>query len=599
MREYTSGPTFTVSDHENAVLRVFAHAESHPDRVMYTRPEAGGWVDVTAKDFGALVIGVAKGLIANGVRPGDRVALLSSTRFEWSLLDYAIWAAGAASVPIYDSSSHDQIRWIIEDSGAVAALVETPAHASSFEGDGIPYTLKRILTIDEDAVGTLIKDGLSIDDSEVFKRVVALTANDLASLVYTSGTTGRPKGCILTHRNFLSEVRALLAAPIGDVARPGNRVLTFLPLAHVLARAVSLAMFEAGATQAHWSDFGTVTGEFERFRPNTILGVPRVFEKVRDGAAHKAASAGGLQKRIFDFAEATAVAYSEAQDTGGPSLRLRLERALADKLVYAKLRAALGGDCWWAISGGGALMPSLGHFFRGMGVPVYEGYGLTESTAAQCVNVPGAQKIGTVGRPLGGSSVRIAEDGEIELRGGVVFGGYWRNEHATREVLDDGWFRTGDLGDLDDEGYLTITGRKKDLLVTAGGKNVSPGPLEDRLRSHTLVSQAVVVGDGRPFIGALLTVDPQEFDKWKSAHGKPSDATVADLRDDEELRGDLQDAVDDANTTVSHTESIKRFVVLGRDLTEADGELTATLKIKRPVVTERFADDIASLYRRG
>ena len=285
MREYTSAPTFTVSDHENAVLRVFAHAESHPDRVMYTRPESGGWVDVTAKDFGALVIGVAKGLIANGVQPGDRVALLSSTRFEWSLLDYAIWAAGAASVPIYDSSSHDQIRWIIEDSGAVAALVETPAHASSFEGDGIPYTLKRILTIDEDAVGTLIRDGLSIDDSEVFKRVVALTASDLASLVYTSGTTGRPKGCTLTHRNFLSEVRALLAAPIGDVARPGNRVLTFLPLAHVLARAVSLAMFEAGATQAHWSDFGTVTGEFERFRPNTILGVPRVFEKVRDGAA--------------------------------------------------------------------------------------------------------------------------------------------------------------------------------------------------------------------------------------------------------------------------------------------------------------------------
>ncbi|GCE36134.1 Long-chain-fatty-acid--CoA ligase [Rhodococcus wratislaviensis] len=599
MREYTSAPTFSVSDHENAVLRVFAHAESNPDRVMYTRPESGGWVDVTAKDFGALVTGVAKGLIANGVRPGDRVALLSSTRFEWSLLDYAIWAAGAASVPIYDSSSHDQIRWIIEDSGAVAALVETPAHASSFEGDGIPYTLKRILTIDEDAVGTLIKDGLSIDDSEVFKRVVALTANDLASLVYTSGTTGRPKGCILTHRNFLSEVRSLLAAPIGDVARPGNRVLTFLPLAHVLARAVSLAMFEGGATQAHWSDFGTVTGEFERFRPNTILGVPRVFEKVRDGAARTAASGGGLQKRIFDFAEATAVAYSEAQDTGGAPLRLRLEHAVADKLVYAKLRAALGGDCWWAISGGGALMPRLGHFFRGIGVPVYEGYGLTESTAAHCVNVPGAQRIGTVGQPLGGNSVRIAEDGEIELRGGVVFGGYWRNEHATREVLDDGWFRTGDLGDLDESGYLTITGRKKDLLITAGGKNVSPGPLEDRLRSHPLVSQAVVVGDGRPFIGALLTVDPQEFRKWKSAHGKSSDATVADLRDDDELRGDLQDAVDDANTTVSHAESIKRFVVLDRDLTEAGGELTATLKIKRRVVTERFADDIASLYRRG
>ncbi|MDV7245114.1 MULTISPECIES: long-chain fatty acid--CoA ligase [Rhodococcus] len=598
MREFTSPPTFSVSEHENAVLTVFAHAESTPDRVMYARPEANGWVDVTAKDFAALVTGVAKGLIAHGVRPGDRVALLSSTRFEWSLLDYAIWATGAASVPVYDSSSPDQIRWIIEDSGAVAAVVETPAHASSFEGDGIPYTLKHIFTIDEDAVGTLIKAGRSVDDSEVFKRVVALTAGDLASLVYTSGTTGRPKGCILTHRNFLSEVRALLAAPIGDVARPGNRVLTFLPLAHVLARAVSLAMFEAGATQAHWSDFGTVTGEFERFRPHSILGVPRVFEKVRDGAARKAASGGGLQKRIFDFAETTAVEYSRAQDNGGPGALLALRRAVADKLVYARLRAALGGDCWWAISGGGALMPSLGHFFRGMGVPVYEGYGLTESTAAHCVNVPGAQKIGTVGRPLGGHGVRIAEDGEIELCGDVVFGGYWRNEHATREALHDGWFRTGDLGYLDDEGFLTITGRKKDLLITAGGKNVSPGPLEDRLRSHTLVSQAVVVGDGRPFIGALLTVDPQEFDKWKAAHGRPADASVADLREDEELRAELQDAVDDANTTVSHTESIKRFVILDRDLTEADGELTATLKIKRPVVTERFAADIDALYRR-
>ncbi|WP_072688339.1 AMP-dependent synthetase/ligase [Rhodococcus marinonascens] len=599
MREYTSAPTFTVMDHENAVLSVFAHAESNPDRVMYSRKESAGWVDVTAEDFAALVTGVAKGLIAIGVRPGDRVALLSSTRFEWSLLDYAIWAAGAASVPIYESSSPDQIRWIIEDSGAVAALVETAAHASSFAGDGIPYTLKRILTIDDDAVGTLIKDGRSIDDGEVFDRVLALTAEDLASLVYTSGTTGRPKGCILTHRNFLSEVRALLAASIGDVARPGNSVLMFLPLAQVLARAVSLAMFEAGATQVHLPDFGVITSEFERFQPTTILGVPRVFEKVRGGAARKAVSGGRLKRRIFEFAEDTAIAWSEASDNDDLSLRLRFERALADMLVYSKLRASLGGHCWWAISGGGALVPSFGHFFRGIGVPVYEGYGLTESTAAHCANIPGAQKIGTVGKPLGGNSVRIAADGEIELHGSVVFGGYWRNEKATAEAFDDGWFRTGDLGNLDEEGYLTVTGRKKDLMVTAGGENVSPGPLEDRLRAHPLVSQAVVVGDGRPFVGALLTVDPQEFEEWKSLHGKPSEASVIDLRDNEDLRGDLQDAVDDANTVASHTTSIKRFVILDRDLTEADGDLTATLKIKRRVVTERFADDIASLYRRG
>lgn len=582
MSEYTSPDTFTVADRENAVLTVFTQADTHPDRVMFSRPERDGWVDVDAKDFAALVMGVAKGLIANGVQPGDRVALLSATRFEWSLLDYAIWAAGAASVPIYDSSSPDQIRWIVEDSGAVVAIVETPDHAKSVEGDGTPYTLTRTLTIDEDAVGTLIKDGRSIDDADVFKRTVALGAADLASLVYTSGTTGRPKGCMLTHRNFLSEVRGLLAAPIGEVARPGNRLLTFLPLAHVLARAVSLAAFEAGATQAHWSDFGTVTEQFERFAPNTILGVPRVFEKVRDGAAAKAAAGGAVNKRIFDFAEATAIAFSEARDGDGPSLILKAKHAVADKLVYSKLRAALGGDCWWAISGGGALTPTLGHFFRGVGVPVYEGYGLTESTAAHCVNVPGEQKIGTVGKPLGGNSVRVREDGELELRGGVIFDGYWRNEKATAESFEDGWFRTGDLGDLDDEGYVTITGRTKDLLVTAGGKNISPGPLEDRIRSHPIVSQAVVVGDGRPFVAALLTVDESE----RSRNG-------------EQLRAELQAAVDDANSTVSHTESIKKFVVLDRDLTEADGDLTATLKVKRKVVTERFADEIESMYQKS
>lgn len=583
MREYTSPDTVTVADRENAVLTVFTQADTHPDRVMFSRPERGGWVEVDAKDFAALVMGVAKGLIANGVQPGDRVALLSATRFEWSLLDYAIWAAGAASVPVYDSSSPAQIRWIVEDSGAVIAIVETPNHAKSVEGDGTPYTLTRTLTIDEDAVGTLIKDGRSIDDTEVFKRTVALGAADLASLVYTSGTTGRPKGCMLTHRNVLSEVRALLAAPIGEVAQPGNRLLTFLPLAHVLARAVSLAAFEGGATQAHWSDFGTVTEQFQRFAPNTILGVPRVFEKVRDGAAAKATAGGAVNKKIFDFAESTAIEFSEAQDGEGPSLVLKAKHAVADKLVYSKLRAALGGDCWWAISGGGALTPTLGHFFRGVGVPVYEGYGLTESTAAHCVNVPGEQKIGTVGKPLGGNGVRVREDGELELRGGVIFDGYWRNEKATAESFDDGWFRTGDLGDIDDHGYVTITGRTKDLLVTAGGKNISPGPLEDRIRSHSIVSQAVVVGDERPFVAALLTVDESERGS----------------RDDNQLRAELQSAVDDANSTVSHAESIKKFVVLDRDLTEADGDLTATLKVKRKVVTERFADEIESMYHKS
>nr|WP_206038145.1 long-chain fatty acid--CoA ligase [Rhodococcus sp. HNM0569] len=577
-------------------MSVFAHAEEHPERVVFSRPESAGWVDVTAGDFAALVTGVAKGLIAAGVQPGDRVALLCSTRFEWTLLDFSVWAAGAVTVPVYESSSHDQVRWIAEDSSAVLALVETAEHAAGFAHD-MPYTLSRVLVVDDDAVGTLIKEGQDVDDREVFKRVLALSAADIASLVYTSGTTGRPKGCVLTHRNFLTEIRGLLSAPVGRVAVPGHRTLTFLPLAHVLARAVSLAMFEAWVVQAFWSDFATVTGQFARFRPHTVLGVPRVFEKVRDGAA-RAANSSPLRARAFAFAERAAIEYSRALDDVGPSAGMRVRRRVADRLVYRSLRSALGGECWWAISGGGALSPELGHFFRGVGIPVYEGYGLTETTAAHTVNGPGAQKIGSVGPPLGGNSVRIAADGEVELRGDVVFREYWRNEKATAAAFDDGWFRTGDLGELDTDGFLTITGRKKDLIVTAGGKNVSPGPLEDRMRSFGIVSQAVVVGDGRPFVGALLTLDAGEFARWKAAHGKDASATARELEDDDELRRFVQAAVDDANSTVSHAEAVKRWTLLDRDLTEADGELTATLKIKRAVVAERYAEDIARIYEK-
>ncbi|MFX1786079.1 AMP-dependent synthetase/ligase [Prescottella equi] len=595
MREYGARSRFTIGADESIVHTVFEHARRSPQRVLFSRPIADEWVDVTAAEFAGLVTGVAKGLVASGVAPGDRVVLLSATRFEWTLFDFAIWAAGAVSVPIYDSSSPEQVQWIVEDSGAVMAIVERAQHAAGFADAGPGLT--RVLQIEDRAVEKLIAEGAGLADDVVRQRIAGVSADDLASLVYTSGTTGRPKGCILTHRNFLSEVRGILVASIGEVARPGNRMLTFLPLAHVLARAVSLAMFEAGGIQAHWSNFGTVAEQFERFRPNVILGVPRVFEKVRDSAAHTASKGGPIARAAFAFAESTAIEYSESLDAGGPSFLLKARHALADRLVFRKLRAAMGDECWWAISGGGALMPRLGHFFRGAGIPIFEGYGLTESTAAHCVNVPGEQKIGTVGRPMSGNSVRIAADGEIELAGGVVFGGYWRNEEATADVFDDGWMRTGDLGELDDDGYLILTGRKKDLLVTAGGKNVSPGPLEDRLRSNALISQAVVVGDGRPFIGALLTLDPEPFENWKASNGKPVSASVADLADDPDLRGALQAVVDDANASVSHAEAIKRFAVLPHDLTEESGELTATLKIKRNVVSERFADQIASIYR--
>nr|WP_279164025.1 long-chain fatty acid--CoA ligase [Rhodococcus erythropolis] len=597
MSEYSAKAQFTISDNESVVHTVFAHAERTPDLTVFSRPKGEGWVDVTAKEFAEQVTGVANGLIAAGVQAGDRVALLSATRYEWTLFDFAIWAAGAATVPIYDSSSQGQVSWILEDSEAVIAIVETGAHEQLFQD--APSTLKAVMQIDDGAVEKLTAQGADVDDTELKKRLAGIKADDLASLVYTSGTTGRPKGCILTHRNFLSEVRGILTASIGKVAVPGNRVLTFLPLAHVLARAVSLATFEAGASQAHWSDFATITTQFERYKPNTILGVPRVFEKVRDGAARKAESGGKIPGAIFAFAETAAKEYSEALDKGGPSLILKAKHAVADKLVYSKLREALGGECWFAISGGGALTPELGHFFRGLGVPIYEGYGLTETTAAHCVNVPGAQKIGTVGQPMGGNGVRIAEDGEIELNGGVVFKGYWKNDKATEETFVNGWMRTGDLGELDSEGYLSITGRKKDLLVTAGGKNVSPGPMEDRIRSHSIVSQAVVVGDGKTYITALLTVDPEVFEKWKAENGKPSGATVAELRDDKGLRAELQKAVDDANAAVSHAESIKKFVILDRDLTEEDGEMTATLKIKRNVVVDRFSKEIEGMYAKS
>ncbi|MEU5843098.1 long-chain fatty acid--CoA ligase [Rhodococcus sp. NPDC047139] len=594
MREYSTPAPFTIGDDESVVHTVFAHAEKTPHRVMYSRPHGDDWVAVSAQQFAEQVKAVAKGLIANGVGPGDRVALLSATRYEWSLFDYAIWTAGAVSVPIYDSSSTEQIRWILQDSEAVLAIVETAQHETRFVD--MPATLRRILRIENGAVGTLTADGADVDDAEVTARLSGIRSSDLASLVYTSGTTGRPKGCMLTHRNFLAEVRSILTSDVGAVAKPGNRGLTFLPLAHVLARAVSLALFEGGAAQAHWSDFSTVSSQFARYSPNIILGVPRVFEKVRDAAAAKAAAGGPFKAAVFDFAERTAIAYSESLDQGGPSLRLKAQRTLADRLVYSKLREAMGNECWYAISGGGALSPRLGHFFRGVGVPIYEGYGLTETTAAHSVNTPGEQKIGSVGRPMGGNSARIADDGEIELRGHVVFDGYWRNEEATASVFDDGWFRTGDLGSLDEDGYLFITGRKKDLIITAGGKNVSPGPVEDRMRSHTLVSQAVVVGDGRSFITALVTVDPDVFENWKAENGKPATATIADLRHDPALRDAVQTIVDDANSLVSHTEAIKKFVILDRDLTEETGELTPTLKIKRNIVTERFAHEIEALY---
>ncbi|MGV0436103.1 AMP-dependent synthetase/ligase [Corynebacterium mastitidis] len=610
LKKYTSPAKYEVKEGETCLTALIDQAQSRPYSILFSRPANYEWVNVTATEFIEQVFDVAKGFIAAGVKKGDRVVLLSNTRYEWTLFDYAIWAAGAASVPIYPSSSMSQVEWIVEDSGAVFAITETQSHTEMLnhlvldeEGhpmlSGSSSKLARVLEINSSAVDTLRFEGRDVSDDAVWERIRGTKSSDLASLVYTSGTTGRPKGCILTHYAWLSEVRALLTNPVGAFAAPGRRVLTYLPLAHVLARAVCLAVSIAGATQSHWSDPSTLTVELPRSRPNLLLGVPRVFEKVRNAAASQAAAKGSVGAALFKRAEKVAIEYSKALDTPeGPTRFLDTQRRLYDRLVYSKLKAAIGGEVGYCITGGSPMSHDLLHFFRGVGVPVYEGYGLTETCAAAAVDFED-QKIGTVGKPVGGMSVKISDEGEIMFRGNVLFSGYWNNEEATRDAFDEeGWYNTGDLGELDESGHIRITGRKKDLIVTAGGKNVSPAPMEDLLRSHPLISQVMVVGDGKPFIGVLLTLDEEELARWKHGRNIPDSRPVREVAADPVLRAEIQDAINTANATVSHAEGIKKFHILDRDLTEEENELTPTMKVKRNVVTERYAEEIERIYRR-
>ncbi|PXY28038.1 AMP-dependent synthetase/ligase [Prauserella muralis] len=596
MREYSAPANRPVADDENASDVVWANAERFGDTVSFRRQIDSSWRDVTAREFAAEVLGVAKGLVKAGIKQGDRIGLMSKTRYEWTLLDFAIWTAGAVTVPIYDTSSAEQVHWILSDSGAKGVFVETDEHLAALdEVRGRLSGLDNAWQIEggKPAIDELTALGTDVADDDVHARRRAVKADDVATIVYTSGTTGRPKGVTLTHRNLLEEVRADINA-FPQLMGAGNSLLVFLPLAHILARAIALTAFTSRATLGHTADIKNLVADLGTFRPTFVVAVPRVFEKVYNGAKLKAHSEG--KGKIFDAAEATAVAFSEAKDAGGPGLGLRLKHLLFDKLVYTKLRAALGGRCIAAVSGGAPLGARLAHFFRGIGVPVYEGYGLTETSAAANVNTEDAFKVGTVGRPVAGVSVRIADDGEVLLKGGVVFGSYWNNEQATAESLEDGWFHTGDLGELDDEGFLKITGRKKEIIVTAGGKNVAPSGLEDTLKSHPLISQAMVVGDQRPFIAALVTLDEEFFPTWKAQNGKPENATVADLADDPDLHAAVQAAVDEANKQVSHAEAIKKFTILPHDFTESGGEITPSLKLKRNVVSKNYADDIESLY---
>jgi long-chain acyl-CoA synthetase len=601
LREYSTALQVDVPSSGNLTDDVVTNGTEHADTVVFSRRSEGGWSDVTAATFLGDVRAVAKGLVAAGIEAGDRVALISRTRYEWTVLDYAIWFAGAATVPVYETSSASQVEWILTDSGARAVITETAEHSSRVKEvrDGLPE-LHHVWSIEGNGLGVLRTLGEDVSDEELERRRTHNGPEDLATLIYTSGTTGRPKGCQLTHGNFMFELTVAIAdldvlfAPTDEDAEPPATLL-FLPLAHVFARIIQIGCVKARVRMGHSSDIKNLLDDFAEFRPTFILAVPRVFEKVFNTASQRAVADG--RGKIFGRAADVAIAWSRGQETGRTSLRVRAQHQVFDRLVYSKLRTALGGRCTHAISGGAPLGERLGHFYRGIGVNVLEGYGLTETTAALSANVPEAQKIGTVGRPLQGTSVRVADDGELLFRGGQVFAGYWHNDEATAEAKDaNQWFHTGDVGEIDDEGFVRITGRKKEILVTAGGKNVAPAVLEDRLRAHPLVDQCIVVGDGQPFIAALVTIDPETLPAWAEQHQKSAD--VADLVDDPDLHAEIEAAVEEANKAVSKAESIRRFAILPAAWTEEGGQLTPSLKLKRGVVMSEHRDDVDALYVR-
>jgi len=568
--------------------------DAGPDRQIFARRSPTGFDDVSAATFAAEVTALAKGFVAAGIQAGDRVGIMSKTRYEWTLADFALWTAGAVSVPLYETSSPSQVAWILSDAGAVGCIVETHSHAERVKSvsDELPE-MRDVWQIEGGGLDTVSATGAGVDDGELARRAAGLTLDSLATIIYTSGTTGRPKGCMLTHGNFVAECSSAIAMLPELFEREDASTLLFLPLAHVFGRMIQVAVVMRGVKLAH-SDPARLLKDLAATSPTFVLSVPQVFEKIYETARRKAVADG--KGRIFEAAASTASAYSMAMDDGGPGLALRAKHAVFDKLVYGKLRAAFGGRAEWAVSGGAPLGARLGHFFRGIGVTVLEGYGLTETTAAAAVNNRTGTRIGTVGRALPGFELKVTDDGEICIRGGHVFTGYWHDETSTREVLDgDGWFHSGDLGTLDADGFLTITGRSKEILVTAGGKNVAPAGLEDVLRASPVVAQAMVVGDRRNYIAALVTLDQESLDAWLAEHGRPSQP-AAELTSDPQLRAAVQEAVDAANATVSGPEQIRRFAIVPTPWTEESGHLTPTLKLKRSKVLADYDHDVEALY---
>jgi long-chain acyl-CoA synthetase len=590
-------PAIVTADPQAGVSDLLAErVKATPNLALFAVPDGDGWRDVTAADFEKQVIALAKGLVAAGIEPGDKVGFIAKTTYDWTLVDFALFYAGAVMVPIYETSSPDQISWILSDSGAIACITESADHTSRLEevqGD-LPL-VRKAWEMHRGDLDTLVSEGTGVSDDEIQRRRQIAVGSDIATLIYTSGSTGRPKGCVLTHSNFVELCRNSAKALSEVVSVPGASTLLFITTAHVFARLISILDIHAGVKTGHQPDTKQLLPALGSFQPTFLLAVPRVFEKVYNSAEQKA-EAGG-KGRIFRTAAHTAIEHSKMQQEGKKiPLSMQLKFRLFDKLVYSKLRTAMGGKVVYAVSGSAPLGERLGHFFHSLGVTILEGYGLTETTAPATVNLATKSKIGTVGPVLPGVGVRLGEDGEIEVRGINVFKEYWRNPEATAEAFDGDWFRTGDIGSFDSEGFLTITGRKKEIIVTAGGKNVAPAALEDPIRSNPIVGQVVVVGDQKPFISALITLDSEMLPTWLSNNGLPGDMSLDEAAKNEAVRAEVQKAVDIANKRVSRAESIRKFTILPTEWSEASGHLTPKMSIKRNVIMSDFAKDIDEIY---
>ena len=606
MKVFSSPAEVIVDPSLNLTSLVERHRANSADPVLYRRQMSpGNWQPVRASEFYRMVADLAKGMIAAGIRPGDRVGIMSRTRFEWTVIDFAIWYAGAISVPVYETNAPAQAAWALSHSEATAVFVEDEkllgrikeAEELSASAEE-PMQLKHRWVIENGDLDELSARASEVSDEQLEQARTRATCDDIATIVYTSGTTGRPKGCPLTHGNFLN-LSANTRFVESEIANPRNSSILFLPLAHVLARLIQVLALDAGVVIGHSPNIKNLAADLDSFKPTMLLVVPRVFEKVYEGAKAKAEKGGSLNKALFDRSVDIAIAWSKAKVTGHVSFKLAAQYALYDRLVYSKLRAALGGQLHYAVSGGGPLGERLAHFFHAVGVQVIEGYGLTETCAPIAAGRINPYQIGRIGPLLPGAEGTIAEDGELLVRGVGVMKGYYKNpEEDAQAFTEDGWFRTGDLAEFDEAGLLKIVGRKKEIIVTAGGKNVIPGIAENHLRTSPLVSQAMLVGDEKPFIAALVTLDPDTLPEQLEHLGLPRSLSIPEAAVHPAVRAAVQRIVDEANQLVSRAEGIREFRIMNRDLTEEDGYLTPSHKIRRAKVLQDFSSYVDEMYGR-